>query len=321
MHNWPKRLLVIPAFGAVLVSFSEFWFYPVTEEVSHVGILVAYGLLGYLFLVVLERFRVSNWAGFIVASALLGFLIEGVPVPVVYSAPPFTIVWTSMAWHGLLTLFVGWVAFKHVMLKGSPWQVIAFGSVLGMGLGLWNSYMWHAVEDESTGSVSFDWEMSGEFAKQCLTGYGLFVSGHAVFERVWGCRFGASRWEHVALWFLCATVAGLVALASGLGHFFPILPCLVGLCLWALQRQKREGTWDPGPLTPLFTRRIVPRRYLLTPVIPLVAIATYSVCVQAQVGLEMNAYLILTAGPLSVGAFCWAWWRAQRAPHQDGTPS
>ncbi len=51
------RTFLILASGAVLVSFSEFWFHEIEDDVGHFGILLAYGLLGYLFLMSVEYFR------------------------------------------------------------------------------------------------------------------------------------------------------------------------------------------------------------------------------------------------------------------------
>ncbi|WP_425038440.1 hypothetical protein [Primorskyibacter sp. S187A] len=314
-----KRPLLIASFGAILVSISEFWFYQVDEEVSHVGILLAYGLLGYLFLVVVERFKVRDGAALFVAAAMLGYLIEGVPVPVMYSGPPFTIVWTSLAWHALITVGIGWIVFKQVMTHGGILRVILFNAAFGAFLGLWNSYMWHALENDATGEVRFEWAPVQPFIDQFLIGYGLFLAGHLVFERVWSPSEGLTKGEHYGLWILAALFAALTGLASGLWFFFPVLPVMVLICLWALKRNARADLPFAGSKVAALAERPIPLwRYVFTLLIPLCAIGTYVTMVEAQIGLEMNAFVIITAGPISLGLFLWGLWRCARAMRRSG---
>lgn len=296
---------MIVSFGALTVSFSEFWFYKVGSEVDSVGILLAYGVLGYLFLAVLSWARVSNFAGLVVAMSFLGLLIESVPVPVVYSGLPFTIVWTSLAWHMLLSLLVGWYVFNRVMSYGTIFNAISLNIAMGVGLGLWNSYMWNAVED----SLLYDWQPTFDFAKQFLFGYVLFVAGHMTFERVYRVSGTFHRTELVCLCLLLGCIALLTAIASGLWMFFPIVPLLLWLCIWALKRNRNQS----GDIIASLNRDIVPAwRYAITLLIPICAISTYAACASFQVILEMNAYLILIAGPISVWIFIASLWKCAR---------
>lgn len=313
-----KRPVLIAAFGAILVSFSEFWFYRVEEEVSSIGILLAYGLLGFLFLIILERFKVRDFAGFFVAAALLGYLIEGVPVPVMYAGPPLSIVWTSLAWHALLTVCVGWVGFKLVMAHGGLISVVFFNAALGAFLGLWNSYMWNAREDDATGALSFEWTSAELFAEQFVLGYALFIVGHLVFDWVWKPHEGLTRWEHYGLWVIAAVIAGGVAFASGLLVLLPILPVMVLICLWALRRNaRRDLPRHDGIVAALAGKRIPIWRYVFTLLIPVCAITTYASLVDLQAGIEMNAWVILTAGPISLGLFLWGLWRTAFGPKHE----
>jgi len=100
------------ALAVIMVIWSEVWFYPVTLRLDSWMIFLFYGLATIFPAFLLARFPNTGWPGVIVAAGLMGIAIEGVPVPVVYEAMPFTIVWTSLAWHGLVSFGVGVVGMR-----------------------------------------------------------------------------------------------------------------------------------------------------------------------------------------------------------------
>ena len=299
-----KTALIVASFGAVLVSVSEFWFYEVSEEVSSIGVLLAYGLLGYVFLLTLERYHTQTFAGWFVGAALFGFLIEGVVVPVLYSAPPFTIVWTSLAWHALITIWLCWWVFRHIMANQSWYIALGFNALLGLGFGMWNAYMWNAVESEGAEPL-FYWQPTEVFAEQFLFGYVLFLLGHILFAWVYRSRQDSQSYEYYGLWLVTWIIAILTGVASGLWFFWPILPVLVLLCLWSMRAGKKESLFGDSESYSVYEKnqQAIPWwRYSFTLLIPLVAIVVYDLLVTQQIGLEMNFFLIVTAGPISV------WW-------------
>lgn len=311
-----QRCLMVTSFGAITVTFSEFWFYEVHSDVDSIAILLAYGILGYVFLIVLAWARVATFAALVVAMSCLGFLIEGVAVPVVYSGLPLTIVWTSLAWHMLLTLLVGWYFFKQIMTESSIGKAACFNTVIGIGLGLWNSYMWNAVEGP-VGELSFVWQPTIDFVAQFLFGYGLFVGGHFIFERAYPKAANFRRVEVAILALVISALSLLTAIASGLWMFFPIAPLLVWLCLWALRR----GRGAQGDIIGTLNRDLIPVwRYGLTALIPAFAITTYAVCATYTIQAEMNAYLILAAGPFSVWLFLSSLWKTAHQNKKTATP-
>lgn len=243
-----NRFLILVSFGAILVVVSEFWFYRVDEEVDTHLILLAYGFLGYFFLIVMKRFRVQSFDSFFITACMLGFLVEGVLVPVVYSGLPFTLVWTSMAWHALLSVYVVWYVFRQVMVHSSVFKVCLFHIAVGVFLGLWNSYMWNAREVVGSSEVLFEWQPIMPFIVQFSMAYVLFVVGHIIFERVYRTSPEFSKVEYYSLIGLFSVSAVLVAVASGLLVFFPALPLAVALCFWALCRAKS----DYDPVDPCF---------------------------------------------------------------------
>ncbi|MEM6758317.1 MAG: hypothetical protein AAF601_02445 [Pseudomonadota bacterium] len=305
-----QRAILVIGLGALLVSVSEFWFYEVAAEVDRIVILLAYGLLGYFFMAVMHRFHVHSFAGLVIAAALLGILIEGVPVAVVYSNPPFSIVWTSLAWHALITVGVGWLLVRFLLAQDQAWRAGALCSGLGILLGAWNAFMWNAQDIEGTDAFVFIWQPTQVFAVQFLYGYALFVGGHVVLDRLYPKKLVPTRIEHLSIWILAGAIAVLVAYDAGLLALFPILPGLLLVCLSALRRDGQTHGRSTGTIIDvLYKTRVQTSRFALTLAIPAFAIPTYAVLVAMEAEIEMNAYLILTAGPASVAAVLWSFLR------------
>ncbi|MEM7596703.1 MAG: hypothetical protein AAF382_03335 [Pseudomonadota bacterium] len=310
-----QRCVIVAGFGAILVSLSEFWFYEVTDDVNAALLLLGYGLLGWLFLTVVQQFHVTSLAGFIVAAALLGFLIEGVPVPVLYSELPMSILWTSLAWHGLITVGIGWYVFRRVMAHGG-WAPAALYNVgLGLFLGLWNAYSWTARDTGAGGEVRFEWQHADGFIDQFLFGYALFLGGHLLFDRAYPKDVRFHRWEVLGLVTVAVAIAVLTAVGSGLIVPSLTLPVLVLGCVLALRRD-RSHRQTGGVTCPdqLHQNPIPLPRFALTGLIPVCAISVYSAMVEARIGFEANVLVILTAGPASVWLLVWALRRIARGP-------
>jgi len=302
-----RRAVIVVGLGGVLVSMSEFWFYEIEEGVDSILILLAYGVLGYLFIAVLQRFHVHSVAGLVVAAALLGFLIEGVPVAVVYSNPPLSIIWTSLAWHAFFTIGLGWLWTRVTLAAKQSWRIIALQSGLGITLGAWNAFMWNAHEVAGAREFVFRWQPVDVFAIQFLHGYAMFIGGHILLDRLHPKTLNVSQREHIGLWALMAALSLLVAYGSGLLLFYPVLPALVVVCLLALRREAHAYAQSAGTiLDRVYEQRIPVWRFCFTLMIPVWAIPTYAVLTSWEVELEMNAFLILTAGPATLAAFLWA---------------
>lgn len=300
-----RRAVLITGLGAVLVSLSEYWFYNVSEDVDSALILLAYGLLGYLVMAVVQRYHVHSLAGAVFAAALFGFLVEGVPVPVLYSNPPFSIIWTSLAWHGVITIGFGWALYRYVMINWRAWSAAAFNIGLGVFLGAWNSFMWNANEAKEGSEIVFDWQPIDAFLMQFLFGYALFLGGHVMLDRLYPKALRIKRGEEIALWIFVGAVSISVAYASGLLALFAVLPVLVVLCLLALRTEARNGSKETI-VERFYKKRIPIWRFGLSVLIPIFAIGIYTALVASQIELEANTIVILTAGPASLVALIWA---------------
>ncbi|MBM7066185.1 hypothetical protein [Actibacterium sp. 188UL27-1] len=287
------RVILITALGLITVSFSELWFYPMALTPALVELGAVYGLMGLIFAISLARFRVGGIAGLFAAAGLFGFIAEGVPVTELYRSLPFTILWTSLAWHALLTVCVGLILYRRIMARGGWIWAASLNAVIGTGLGIWGGYIWN--------SSGLGWAPVETFGAQFLVGYGAFMLGHFLLDRLAPLHLPSGHHEY-QLWL---GLAGLAYLLQPLLAAFPVslafLP-LVGVSIWALHAQR--GTGKLAILSRLERDRIPLKRYATSLILPATALAAYVAATTPRTGYEANAWLILTAGPLA--ALLWA---------------
>ena len=307
------RLLLIAAIGAILTAASEIWFYQIRLGPELIALVLIYGLFGYLFLLTLRLFQARAFATLFVAAGMFGFFIEGVPVPQLYLNLPFSIAWTSLAWHALFTVSLAYYLYRRVMAHSRWRAAVALNLGLGVAMGVWNAYLWNVIEDEAAGTISYAWHPVGEFAVQFLVGWALFMGGHLLLNRFapQPVRPGPSEF----LFFL-----GLAMLAWLLGNFLPffpfslILPILIVISLASLQ----AGLASPanGWLAAFFALRIPSQRLVLSLLIPGAAILTYALFAALRLEWETNVVVAGLAVPVSAIYWLYALLRANHAGHR-----
>jgi len=305
-NTWVQKIILLVAIGAVTVTVSEFWFYEVSTETSHVLIMLMYGILGYILIQILDKYKVRTFLGLFLAACLFGFLTEGVPVPVLYTGVPFTIVWTSMAWHAVITVVMFWYLWRKFALDKSLFTNIWYNVSLGLLLGLWTVVGWSGVETDS--GITFDWVPTETVAEQFMTAFLFFILGHIAMSYVSPAKLSATKEE----WAILGLITGFFYLVGQLLPLFPfslVLLPLIWLCIYPLSKshfQTQEG--QETILESVLGKRIKISRYLCGLLIPIFALGSYHLCYVYQFGFETNALLIVTAGPLSVYWFARAWW-------------
>jgi hypothetical protein len=315
--NIRSALLGILAFGAIFAAFSELWFYRLTDPAAALELIAVYGLLGQFFALTLRRFQVRGFTGFFVTAGLFGFMIEGIPVPVLYQALPFSIAWTSLAWHALLSIGVGYFLYRRVMAAPSLPTAIALNAAIGMFLGIWNAYSWNATSEPGSQQALFIWQPFADFANQFLIGYVMFVAGHLLLDRFPPSPKPASARAYAAF-------AGLIALAFVLGPFlayFPlsmILPLLALLSVASLttERATAQTPW----LSRLFSLSIAPRRYATSLALPASALASYALVAAGRLEWQTNA--VVGGATVAISSLLWifALLRDNRGPDPIARP-
>ncbi|MEE9428371.1 MAG: hypothetical protein V3V25_09525 [Paracoccaceae bacterium] len=287
----------IVSIGAILAVCSELWFYQVNSDTLSVWLFFVYGVFGYIFLWAIRHFQVRGFAGFFVGAALFGFLIEGIVVNVLYEALPFSILWTSLAWHALLSVSVGYYFYRRVMGAGTLWQAILLNGSIGLFLGLWNGYIWNVVDGPDGGVVEFIWGDPTDFVLQFLLGYIVFLFGHIGFDWL---AAGQDRGNKPAYILSALLLLALFALGPliGIFPFSLLLPVLIALSLIALKAGTKAAPniW----LTQFENLRINKSRYLVSLFIPLGAAFGYFGLFWSGINFEANVVVILICGPISV---------------------
>lgn len=103
-----KQILGVLATGYILFFYSELVFWvrvqPVDTLPGRISAWLAYSLLAFVFLTILMRFRVRTvWALFL-AGAVFGWMTEGIVVQTAYEDLPFSLSFTGLAWHALISV-------------------------------------------------------------------------------------------------------------------------------------------------------------------------------------------------------------------------
>lgn len=293
--------------GAIIAAVSEVWFYPVDIGGGFLELVLFYGVIAYACWSAAAWIGVRTWIGAFWVACLFGFLIEGVPVPVLYEAMPFTIFWTSITWHALISIGVGLWVMRAVMARGTGWQAAMFCSLFGIYLGGFSTEMW-ALEVEGGPWV---WHPRADFAQQMVVGWAMFLVGHILLDRASRGSVQVSGW-HVGL------SAGLVTLAYIAGPLLLVFPLslallpLVALAVWTMTR---DGGARPSPVLVRLSNSTIPAfRYPLTILMPAFATLTYSALMTADFRPESAAVNIMLLGPVSLALVVWSLWQALRRP-------
>jgi hypothetical protein len=320
-----RPTLFVLGAGAVSWAWSEvgFWarFRVDDSPVGWVITWLAYSLVVAVVLRVVRRFPLRTAPQVVLVGALYGWLVEGVVAATVYGPLPVSLVWTGVAWHGLLTVAVGWILLPRAVRRGGP-RAVAWCALVGTVWGLWSAGWWSSAPDE--GQV---------LARPDLPSYVAFVAvvtavamlGYAVMSR---CApqpdERPARWSLVAVLLVLAVWWVLTVVVAV--PWAPVVLVLLVALVWASLRRLEAGAatgatvgqhdsaeepvlgWTPG----------IPWRSLAPLVaLPVAALATYALLSplapdEPGSGPLHVCFVGLVAGSSVVGAVAlvWSLWRA-----------
>ncbi len=274
-----RSVLLGLGLALVVVPVSELMFWPVRID-SIPGLVLFYGMSVLLAALLLERSGARGWPAYVLAGGIFGWLIEGVVVSQTYEAVPFSLSWTPLAWHMVLSVMGALVGLGWALRRGLVAALLAC-AVVGAFAGLWGAYGWtELVEDVTTVETGLPFEV------QITVAAALMATGHCLLSRLPDGR--APGW---LLWVLLGMAVLVWALAWAV-PLFPMslnVPALIGVSIWALSRAGR-GAVAMQPYAP------VPWvRFLAFGVIPLVAVPVQGALLDVAWLAEANAFV---AGPL-----------------------
>jgi len=138
-----QRWLCVALLGAIGMYGSEMLFWSAPPSPVLPGELaltwLAYALATAAALMAMAATGARGWLEVFLAGCIYGWLTEGVVVQTVYDVFPYTLVFTGMSWHALLTALLIGLAVRRAANWSLPRQLL-FLLALGLFYGLWAQY-------------------------------------------------------------------------------------------------------------------------------------------------------------------------------------
>lgn len=263
--------------GLILFIFSEefFWgFYRRGSSIfDYLETYIVYALFAYIFLILLYWSGASNiWEVFLL-GAIYGWVIEGLFVQTVYENLPYSISWTSLAWHALITIIWGFYLVYQSAVRENYYRVSLIFVIIGLLWGILATY-WIIDLGYLPGVIEFSL-----FVLLCalLLGY-----GYVFFVKLLPNEFNPSKPELIILLAFLGLIYVVVASVTIL--IVIIWTPLILVTLLALWRnRKRFSKQDPAERITFYERLIylkntsLKRLFYYPLLIPLFSTITYSI--------------------------------------------
>jgi len=257
--------------------------------------------MAYVFLRLVSYFRVKGiWALFL-AGAVFGWLAEGVIVQTTYDMLPLSISFTGLAWHALITVWIGWYAVQKALLSSSIWSSIKLASSIGLIYGFWAINWW--VEPD--GRVS----SASEFAIFTFTTTTLVIFAYWLANWSLLTPMKWNGWTMVVITILFVLYF-LFVTAPTSPIAIIVLPILLGLAYWGL-RQNRIIE-DEGSLLEILNGYTPLRNYLGLLFLPVTSTFIYALAMLINLKLHTNWILYLITTPLGFIIFSVGLYKLQR---------
>ncbi len=247
-----RFLVASAALGAVGFWASEAFFWsaphPDFSLQDQAATCLAYMLCASVALFVVVRSGLQGLRAAFLGGMILGFLIEGAVVGTVYDAFPFQMVWTPVAWHGLISGGVV-LGLGRSGARLGPWRM----ALIWVGLGLFGSLT----------ALYWPYEMSmpGRGAVLAyLMGLGLLVPlGHWALDRT-GTLKTAPPWAVAGP----AALLGAAWAVQGVVSLNPlrlVLPVVLAGLVWLAFRLGDRRAVSLGAAVPVWQHGL----FLLAP--------------------------------------------------------
>jgi hypothetical protein len=265
---------------------------------------IAYSLMAFVFLHMITYFKIANrWALFL-AGAAFGWLAEGIVVQTTYESLPFSISWTGLAWHALITIWVGWYALRQQLTSHASFGTLKLALGIGICYGLW-AIAWWLEPDGGVATLV-------EFATFVLTTSTLVIAAHWLTNWSASEPFTPNRWVTgivygmFILYFLFISIPAVPIAAI-------VLPLLLRLVYFGLQRNRKIERND-SLLAVTRTGNTNPLNYLSLFAIPFTAILIYAIALTLKLQLEILWIFYLITTPLGFILFAMSLFKIRRTP-------
>lgn len=247
-----RFLVASVALGVIGFFASEafFWSAPHADFrlMDQVATCLAYILCANVALFVVVRAGVRGVTAAFLGGVILGFLVEGAVVGTIYDAFPFQLVWTPVAWHGLVSGGVV-LGLGRLGARLEPWRM----ALIWVGLGAFGSMtaLYWPIEMAMPGQGAV-------FAY--LVGLGLLVPlGHLALDRLG--EVVAAPWWAVAVPAAVLTAAWAVQGVVTANPLRLVLPLVLAGLVWLAFRLGDRGAVSFGAAVPFWQHAL----FLLAP--------------------------------------------------------
>jgi hypothetical protein len=302
-----KNILLVLSTGYIFVFFSEHVFWarirPDDSFMNWVSTWIAYSLMAFVFLHLVTHFKVANrWALFL-AGAAFGWMAEGIVVQTTYESLPLSISFTGLAWHALITIWIGWYALRHRLSDSAPLPTLKLAAAIGAGYGLW-AITWWLEPDGGVATLS-------EFSAFILTTSILVII--AFWLANWSASelFTPNRWVTGIIYSLFILYFIFIAVPAAPVAIL-ILPVLFGLIYFGLRKNKQVEQNDSLLIS--LTNRASLLSYLSLLALPLTAITVYAAALTLNLQWQTNWILYLITTPLGFILFVMSLFKIWRTP-------
>ena len=291
-----KQLALVLGTGYIFVYFSEHLFWarvrPDDSLKNWFSAWIAYSLMAFVFLHLVTHFRITEKWSLFLAAAAFGWLAEGIVVQTTYESLPLSISFTGLAWHALITVWIGWYAVRRALT--SPASIRTFGLFAAIGLlySLWAINWWL----EPDGGIA----TLGEFSSFILTITFIVTFAYALAN--WGATepFKPNVWVVRVIYALFALYFAFVTVPAAPISLL-ILPILLGLAYYGLRRHRPAE--ETASLIVTQRGRIHSLNFLALFALPMTAIAFYALALALNIQWHTNWILYLITTPLGFVLF------------------
>lgn len=307
-----RRAGLVLGTGYVLCFFSEtvFWalWRPDEDPAGRLLQWLLYSLMGYLTLAVIRSCRVGSGWPLVLAGAFYGWIGEGVFAMTVFGDPsmpfPATIAWTALAWHGPISLLLGWYGLGLALRERAMGPTIGLAFGFGIFWGVW-AFGWLA-ETPPVAAEPEAFLLHAGVTTACLALAHLAIAAGRP-ETFAPSRPGVLLAAGVVLGFFALFTVPAVPIAP-----LVLLP-LLGLVGFALRRH-RAGRAE-GSLLAALAAPIAKRNLAAVALMPLTASATYALACGGLPPLPaVHLLLALASSLLGTVLFALAVVKALRRP-------
>lgn len=286
-----KSVALVLSTGYILVYFSEHLFWarvrPDDSFGNWLSVWIAYSLMAFVFLALVSYFRINNiWALFL-AGAVFGWMSEGIVVQTTYEMLPLSISFTGLAWHALITVWIGWYAIRKALVSANAWSILALAMAIGLFYGLW-AVSWWSEPDGGVSSIP-------EFAAYS------FVTTTLVILAYWLANWSSSeasflnRWIAISVAIVFVLYFVFVTVASAPLAII-VLPILLGLAYSGLRRNR--ATYQGSSYLATLQGPVPIWKFSCLFVLPLTSVLVYSLAMSLDLHWHTNQILYLIATPL-----------------------